>query len=81
MAGISICGRARVQAVFDGRKPAAAVARTITTPTPKTVQRVMSGVTQKLPMIGEAAIRRAKSHSPGALRAIGRIPAAYSLHH
>lgn len=64
---------------FTGRRPAAAVARTMATPTPKTIQRVMSGVTQKLPTIGEAAIRMAKSHSPGALRAIGRMLAAYSL--
>src|ERR1700735_1436919 len=64
---------AMLQAVFDGRRAAARVARTMATPTPKTVQRVMLGVTQKLPMIGEAAISRAKSHSPGALRAVGRI--------
>ncbi len=43
-------------------------------PTANTIQRVRSGVTQKLPTIGEAAINKANNHSPGALRATGRIP-------
>jgi len=51
---------------------------TMAAPTANTIHLVMSGVTQMLPTIGEAAIKSANSHSPGASRAVGRMAAKHS---
>jgi hypothetical protein len=57
----------------EGRRATASTPTTIAHPTANTVQRVIEGVTHTLPMIGEAAINKAKRNSAGAFRMAGRI--------
>ena len=67
-AGPRIRPRRRLRwSVRLGRRPAATVASTITTPTPNTIHRVVSGSTQKLPTIGEAAISKRKEPLAGSV--------------